>query len=526
MAARDSKEYWADRAAKREKRASTKADVLAKKLKREYTRAAKEIRQKLDAFYGRYATERGLSYAETIKKLNSREAREWKKTLGEYVDEINAMPEGKAKDKLIAELDARSYASQQDRLSSLSGQIDMEVDRLFATSEEQMTLTMSDVLEDGYYSKGFDLQQRAGVLSPFARLSTKMVEDALTYPWSGTDFSSRIWENKRALLFQARQSITQGLIQGKSVAAMSKDLADALGKSYTVAERLIRTETNHFHNEADKLAYTAAGVKEYEFMASLSERTCPVCGGLDGRHFPLSEAKAGVNYPPVHPHCRCTTVEYDPEDAEDWATSGQPMPKTMTYQEWLDSQEKISQSADGKASGGISKMEKIGRIKPDTKSIDKMLGGYEKKWTGLDHEEAVVITADGDIFHAVGDSSSVNTSGLGDKLRGAVDFHNHPDDKTYYSFSAQDVGYFLQMGQKESRAADSTYRYYMRRTSQTVDAQSEEVIHRFREVRETEVRELAWYGKINIDVDEYHETVLRLAQEYHFEYERVKRNVD
>lgn len=351
MAARDSKEYWADRAAKREKRASAKADVLAKKLKREYTRAAKEIRQKLDAFYGRYATERGLSYAETVKKLNSREAREWKKTLGEYVDEINAMPEGKAKDKLIAELDARSYASQQDRLSSLSGQIDMEVDRLFATSEEQMTLTMSDVLEDGYYSKAFDLQRRAGVLSPFARLSTKMVEDALTYPWSGADFSSRIWENKRALLFQARQSITQGLIQGKSVAAVSKDLADALGKSYTVAERLIRTETNHFHNEADKLAYTAAGVKEYEFMATLDDRTSEICGSLDGKHFPISEAKPGTNYPPMHPHCRSTTVEYDPEDAADWAASGEPMPRTMTYEEWKRQQEAQAEAKEVATAG-------------------------------------------------------------------------------------------------------------------------------------------------------------------------------
>lgn len=334
MAKKDNLEYWQKRALKHEARSAAKGDALAKKLKREYEKAAKAIREKIDAFYGRYASENGLSYAEAVKRLNSKEAREWKKTLGEYVEEINAIEDKKIKARLIAELDARSYASQQDRLSSLQAQIDMEVDRLFSTGEHQMTMTMTDVFTDGYYHKAFDLQQRAGVISEFARLSPSLVEDVLTYPWSGADFSTRLWENKRALLFSLRQEMTQGIVRGLSVAAMSKGLADTLGKSYTVAERLMRTEANHFHNEADKAAYKAAGVEEYEFMATLDNRTSAICGSLDGKHFPLSEAKPGVNYPPMHPHCRSTTIEYDPEDAADWAASGQPMPKNMTYEEW------------------------------------------------------------------------------------------------------------------------------------------------------------------------------------------------
>jgi SPP1 gp7 family putative phage head morphogenesis protein len=332
--AKKSKAYWVKRAEALENRANDKGEALAKKFKREYERAAKEIRAKIDAFYGRYATEQGLSYAEAVKRLNSKEAREWKKTLGEYVDEINAMPKGKAKDKLIAELDARSYASQQDRLSSLNAQIEMELDRLFASGEQQMTATMTDVFEDGYYRKVFDLQQRTGVISPFTKLSTDMIEDVLTYPWSGSDFSTRLWNNKRALLFNARETITQGLIQGQSVARMSKSLADAMGKSYHQAETLIRTETNNFHAQADVRAYEAAGVEEYEFVATLDSHTSEICASLDGKHFPIKEAKTGVNYPPMHPRCRSTTVEYDPEDAADWAASGQPMPENMTYEEW------------------------------------------------------------------------------------------------------------------------------------------------------------------------------------------------
>lgn len=145
--------------------------------------------------------------------------------------------------------------------------------------------------------------------------------------------------NKRVLLFNARETITQGLIQGQSVAKMSKSLADAMGKSYHQAETLIRTETNNFHAQADVRAYEAAGVEEYEFVATLDSRTSEICASLDGKHFPIKEAKTGVNYPPMHPRCRSTTVEYDPEDAADWAAGGQPMPENMTYEEWTEEQD-------------------------------------------------------------------------------------------------------------------------------------------------------------------------------------------
>ena len=134
-------------------------------------------------------------------------------------------------------------------------------------------------------------------------------------------------------------------MQGKSVAEMSKALSARMGQSYKAAERLIRTETNHFHGEADKAAYKAAGVDEYEYVATLDSRTCETCAALDGKHFKVKDAQAGVNYPPMHPNDRCTTVEYDPDDALDWYNSGKPMPENMTYEEWYDQQ--VAQNGAG-----------------------------------------------------------------------------------------------------------------------------------------------------------------------------------
>ena len=99
-------------------------------------------------------------------------------------------------------------------------------------------------------------------------------------------------------------------------------------QSYKAAGRPIRIETNHLHNRGSLDAYRAAGIKEYEFMATLDARTCAQCAALDGKHFPVDDAQPGNNFPPLHPNDRCTTIEYDTDAALEWTAFGQPMPET------------------------------------------------------------------------------------------------------------------------------------------------------------------------------------------------------
>lgn len=332
------KEYWIARALQREREAYLRGVGLTAKMFKEYERAAQAIRREIGDFYSRYAGKHGLTYDQAVRLLTRKEFQEWKATLGEYVTRIASEPDPRVKALLTAQLDALSTNSRISRLEALLGQIDLKLNDLFETGVAQMKAEFGDAFQEGYYKKIYDIQSRVGFIHEFAKLDESVVENVLSYPWSGAMFSDRLWQNKQALLFHVRAIITQSVMQGKSVAAMSKELSGKMGQSYKAAERLIRTETTHFHSEADKAAYNAAGVDEYEYVATLDSRTCEVCAGLDGKHFKVKDAQAGVNYPPMHPNDRCTTVEYDPDDALDWYNSGKPMPKNMTYEEWYDQQ--------------------------------------------------------------------------------------------------------------------------------------------------------------------------------------------
>ena len=346
------KEYWMGRALTREQDAYLRGTLLNKRMFNEYQKAADKLKKSIQSFYGKYATEHGVTYEKAMRKLTAREAREWKATLGEYVADISAAADPKVKADLIAQLDALSANSQISRLEALLADAQAQMDVMYERCREELTSGFGEIYTESYYHKHYDIQSRVGWVSEVAKLTPSMIQDAVSYPWSGAMFSDRLWQNKNALVFNIREIITQSLIQGKNLPETSKALSNKMGQSYKVAERLVRTETSHLHNRADLFAYEAAGVTEYEYMATMDARTCEVCGALDGKYFPIKDATPGVNFPPMHPNDRCTTVEYDPDDAADWAASGEKMPESMTYEEWKDKQG-IEEESDVESYGDV-----------------------------------------------------------------------------------------------------------------------------------------------------------------------------
>lgn len=95
--------------------------------------------------------------------------------------------------------------------------------------------------------------------------------------------------------------------------------------------------------QRDFNSYNTTDVNEYMYFATLDIHTCSVCGELDGKIFPVDQAKIGINCPPIHKGCRCTTVAViDQELFKDMTriarnpTTGKTnkVPLNMNYKEW------------------------------------------------------------------------------------------------------------------------------------------------------------------------------------------------
>jgi len=131
-----------------------------------------------------------------------------------------------------------------------------------------------------------------------------------------------------AQIAQVKTTLIEGFEQNKTIKDISKDLNKrvkfkdrlrmkdgrlVLNKkgspilSLAAANRPIavsRTETTRLSNLGAVNNYKKGGVEKIRWIAAMSERTCPVCEGLNGQIFPIDTSVI----PPAHGMCRCTTT--------------------------------------------------------------------------------------------------------------------------------------------------------------------------------------------------------------------------
>ena len=302
-----SREYWEKRARENENKVYKKAGDLKKDLDEHYIKARREIQKSINDLVARYMDKTELSYVEAMKNLTSSEFKEWKMTLEEYEKEISKLlkaGEEELANKLRIELETLAMKSRITRLDSLKTQIDIELNRKASRDYDVVKKGISDVYRDFYAINTTDF----GLTGVNTVLPNKVLRRLLNQPWSGANFSERIWGNAEILGKVLKQEIIQSFIQGISV----KDLSDRIQNRFETdrknTERLVRTELNHALNETTKLSYEEAEIEEYEYLAEIDSRTSDICRELNGQKFKMKDAKAGVNYPPMHPYCRSTTV--------------------------------------------------------------------------------------------------------------------------------------------------------------------------------------------------------------------------
>ena len=212
--------------------------------------------------------------------------------------------------------------------------------------KEQKKLYDSAV-KTAYYTNIFDTAQGLNCGIDFSLIPQRAVNMVLREPWHGHNYSERVWIHNDRFINAVGQTIEDGIISGHSVSRMADRLVEyvkdtAPGGIRTSAETLVRSETAHFMNQGQKMAYEEIGIKKYQFVAALSELTCDRCGSLDGSVFDTDKAVEGENFPPIHPRCRCVTImadvnltsriARDPLTGENYKVDG-----GMTFDEWKNS---------------------------------------------------------------------------------------------------------------------------------------------------------------------------------------------
>ena len=101
----------------------------------------------------------------------------------------------------------------------------------------------------------------------------------------------------------------------------------------------------------------------------------------------------------------------------------------------------------------------------DNALVGRTLSWFESLAVNAPIENALIITASGEVYHCTGDLNTLETiEELGQKLRGAIVTHNHPvGSANEYSFSEDDIKLFRDFDLKILRGVDEKFIYELNR---------------------------------------------------------------
>ena len=330
-----SAEYWAERERQKQERVDEITDEQVEKIRKAIADAIDSLDKEIHRIYMKYAVDNKMDYWDALRYLTDDERVEFQRDLKYYIEKYHDPEYVK---KYQKELHSLSVRARVQRIEAFIANIKQHASDLEEMLNRGVREEIESVYTEGYLRTLYDI---AGSARPEPKqiipaFNPKVVREIMETPWSGKNYSKKVWDLSGNFASKLEEVVTQGLIQGKHPDVIAREFRTLgfgkTGKGGTAwrAEALIRTEAANVIEQAQLNCYSELNTERYVFMTAKDFKVCSICAELNGKDFPIEDARAGKNYPPMHPICRCTTrakTRYDDEDESQY---------DLPYDEWYE----------------------------------------------------------------------------------------------------------------------------------------------------------------------------------------------
>lgn len=245
----------------------------------------------------------------------------------------------------------------RQRLDALLTSIKQISSQAYAQIHATVASTLSDLIVHETQFQAATLAATLPVNLVLAQPAEAQLRAAIAdEPWHGKLLKEWSDELDAATFARARDQIRLGFVQGETNDQIVQRIRGThalnfkdgiMQASRTQAESFVRTATASVANYGRQQIYNenADIIKAIRFSATLDTRTCPVCGELDGKTFPVDSGPR----PPIHRGCRCTTtpvtksfrdlgIDLDEATEGERASMNGAVPAKTTFAEWIKKQ--------------------------------------------------------------------------------------------------------------------------------------------------------------------------------------------
>ncbi len=475
--------YWQRRVEHTYLESEKTADAYRKRVSRVYADAQKTCLVELKQLYEDcWSKQTGFDRAKLRQVVNAKTMADFRRKLIEANLQNSLPPE---------------YSGRVTRLQLLDAQLWYAAHKAGLDQTDIVTASSAKTYEDAYYKTAYNIATGTGLMPTFTTLDTDAINAVLSEKFSGKSYSERIWTNSDLLAKQLSTKLASAIATGQSIDKTAKDFRDRFGVSRYYAERLIRTETNHFYNQAASDSYKAMGIDKYKFIATLDSRTSEICAHMDGKIIEVDKGAVGVNIPPLHPNCRSTIAPYLGKDLDALVNArAYHNPDTdrteycdnMTYDEWrkwVDPEPEPPEDTVADANYGITPLEPQGGV-PTLDCLKKLC--YSKTKNHIDYNPVYELEkplTTNEIVHKIaggdktvpGSCASVALAYVANKLGLDVLDYRGGASTGFFVMRSNKVNFFRSLGidmLEENYASDFASVKHLLRRAQEEEAKNKE----------------------------------------------------
>ena len=114
---------------------------------------------------------------------------------------------------------------------------------------------------------------------------------------------------------KAGDDMVAGIAQGRTL----KDLTEGICRQFQISQqfsvyRIAYTENTRIQGDAAAMAADQLGIAQYRLSTVGDGKVCETCQAVSQQVFDFKDRAQGVNYPPLHPMCRCSVQYIVPDD--------------------------------------------------------------------------------------------------------------------------------------------------------------------------------------------------------------------
>lgn len=310
---RDDSAYWEERLKKLYAQVETEEAKLSKQLSRYYQAEAEKLSREIASYYQKYGADNVLEYRKMLLGLSESD----RHLLFSQMDEFARRYPQYAK-----LMPVRESIYKLDQMEALHESMRLQQLEIGAREIELIEpLLKSDALKAANF-----IAEQMGFGTNFYTVNANAVMLTVGAKWAdGMDFSDRIWANKQKLTDYLHNEFAQGLARGVNYDTLERQLREKFAdRSRYETMRVVRTEGTFVLAEAQAQGFMGIYGKDdaaYSLSTIPDNKACAICKEIEAETITnpvlISEREPGINYPPVHPNCRCS-IQFALGDREDY----------------------------------------------------------------------------------------------------------------------------------------------------------------------------------------------------------------